>query len=120
VIGPLHVSHPSIHEWFNTGAFAYAPYGTFGTAPRNFSSLRAPYYQNWDLGIFKNWALPKETQLQFRAEMFNAFNHPNFYAPNTGYGGCDPNESSSCSSTFGQITATFPARDVQMAVKFYW
>lgn len=40
VVGNVHVSNPNIHEWFNTGAFAYAPYGTFGTAPRFFSSLR--------------------------------------------------------------------------------
>ena len=34
VIGPVHIANQSIHEWFNTGAFAFAPYGTFrnGTA----------------------------------------------------------------------------------------
>jgi hypothetical protein len=120
VIGNPKAANRSIHEWFNTAAFAYAPYGTFGTAPRNFSNLRGPDYQNWDLAIMKNWGLPKETRLQFRAEMFNAFNHPNFYTPNTNYGGCDPNANSSCSSSFGTITQTFFARDVQMAAKFYW
>lgn len=120
VIGDLHAQKRSINEWFNTGAFAYAKYGTFRTAPRFFSNLRGPGYQNWDLAIMKNWAMPKETRLQFRAEMFNAFNHPNFYTPNTNYGGCDPNTSSSCSSSFGKITNTFFARDVQMAAKFYW
>lgn len=120
VVGPLHLAHPNIHEWFNTGAFAFAPYGTFGTAPRYFSTLRSPYYQNWDIGIMKNWGLWKESNLQFRAEMFNAFNHPNFYSPNVSYGGCDPNASPGCKSTFGQITATFPARDVQLAMKYTW
>jgi len=120
VTGSPKASSRSIKEWFNTAAFSYAPYGTFGTAPRNFSNLRGPNYQNWDLAIMKNWGLPKETRLQFRAEMFNAFNHPNFYTPNTNYGGCDPNASSSCNSSFGSITQTFFARDVQMAAKYYW
>jgi hypothetical protein len=120
VNGSPKASSPSIKEWFNTAAFSYAPYGTFGTAPRNFSNLRGPNYQNWDLAIMKNWSLPKATRLQFRAEMFNAFNHPNFYTPNTNYGGCDPNASSNCNSSFGSITQTFFARDVQMAAKFYW
>ena len=57
VVGNVHVSNPNIHEWFNTAAFAYAPYGTFGTAPRFFSYLRGPGYQNWDTSIMKNWGL---------------------------------------------------------------
>ena len=120
IIGDLKAVHRSVNEWFNTAAIAYAPYGTFGTAPRNLSNVRGPYYQNWDLAILKNWAFPKGTSLQFRAEMFNAFNHPNFYTPNTGYGGCDPNAGTNCNSSFGTITQTFFARDVQIAGKFYW
>jgi hypothetical protein len=120
VVGSLNAPHRSIMEWFNTGAFAYAKYGTWGTAPRTFSNLRGPGYQDWDIAIQKNWILLKETRLQFRAEMFNAFNHPSFYNPNQNYSGCDPNAQSSCASTFGQITATYPPRDVQMAAKFYW
>ncbi len=120
VIGETHLAHRTINEWFNTGAFAFAKFGTFGTAPRNFSNLRGPNYQNWDLSVMKNWAFTESNRLQFRAEMFNAFNHPNFYSPNTGYGGCDPNFDANCSSSFGKITQTFFARDVQLAAKFYW
>lgn len=120
VVGDTHVSDPNIHEWFNTGAFAYAPYGTFGTAPRFFSSLRGPRYQNWDTSLMKNWQIKESMRIQFRAELYNTFNHPQFYTPNTGYGGCDPNADSSCASSFGQITNTFPSRTVQFAGKFYW
>jgi hypothetical protein len=123
VIANVHVSHPTINEWFNTGAFAYAPYGTFGTAPRFFSYLRGPGYQNWDTAIMKNWHFTESMRLQFRAEMFNTFNHPQFYAPENGgasYTGCDPNADSSCQSGLGQITNAFPARTVQIAGKFYW
>lgn len=120
VVGDVHISHPSIHEWFNTAAFAYAPYGTFGTAPRYFSGLRGPRYQNWDTSIMKNWQFTETRRLQFRAEMYNTFNHPQFYTPNSGYGGCDPNATSSCSSSFGTITNAFPSRTIQLAGKFYW
>ncbi len=120
VSGDVHVSNPTIHEWFNTGAFSYAPYGTFGTAPRYFSYLRGPHYQNWDTALMKNWQIKESMRLQFRAEMYNTFNHAQFYTPNTGYTGCDPNADASCGSTFGQITNAFPSRTVQFAGKFYW
>jgi hypothetical protein len=123
IIADPHISHPTIHEWFNTGAFAYAPYGTFGTAPRFFSSLRGPNYQNWDTAISKNWHFTESMRLQFRAELYNTFNHAQFYAPSGGgaaFTGCDPNAVSSCQSSLGQITNSFPARTVQFAGKFYW
>jgi len=123
VVGDVHVAHQTIHEWFNTGAFAFAPYGTFGTAPRFFSYLRGPGYQNWDTAIMKNWFFSESMRLQFRAEMFNTFNHPQFYAPQFGgetYTGCDPNVQASCQSSLGRITNAFPSRTVQFAGKFYW
>lgn len=120
VIASTHVSNPTIHEWFNTGAFAYAPYGTFGTAPRYFSNLRGPGYQNWDTALMKNWQIKESMRIQFRAELFNTFNHAQFYTPNTGFTGCDPNADSSCGATFGQISSAFPSRTVQFAGKFYW
>ena len=123
VIGNVHVSHPTIHEWFNTGAFQYAQYGTFGTAPRFFSDLRGPHYQDWDTILAKNWNFRDTMRIQFRFETYNTFNHPNFYAPEAGatsYSGCDPNVSSSCSSTLGRITNAFMPRSIQWAGKFYW
>jgi len=123
VIGNVHVSHPTDHEWFNTGAFAYAPYGSFGNAPRYFSDLRGPHYQNWDTALEKNWRFGESMRVQFRFETFNTFNHPNFYAPEAGatvWQGCDPNGGSGCSSSLGTITQTFAPRNVQWAGKFYW
>ncbi len=123
VIANPKLSHPTIHEWFNTAAFKYADFGTFGTAPRYFSNVRGPRYQDWDTVLEKNWTFKESMRAQFRLETFNTFNHPNFYAPGAGatsYSGCDPNASSSCSSGFGQITNSFPGRIVQWAGKFYW
>ncbi len=123
VIGDVHASHPSIHEWFNTGAFQYAPYGSFGNAPRFFSDLRGPRFQDWDTALEKNWIFAERMRVQFRFETFNTFNHPSFYAPSAGatqYSGCDPNAGTSCASSFGTITNAFAPRSVQWAGKFYW
>jgi hypothetical protein len=123
VIGNVHAAHQTIHEWFNTGAFKYADYGTFGTAPRYFSNLRGPGYQNWDTALEKNWAFHDTMRVQFRFETFNSFNHPNFYAPGVGatqWAGCDPNGGSGCTGGFGQINQAFQPRTVQWAGKFYW
>jgi hypothetical protein len=125
--GNLHVSHPGIHEWFNTGAFAFSKLAvnggdTWGNTPRFFSDLRGPRYQDWDTSLDKNWTFKDNMRAQFRFETYNTFNHPNFYSPSgTGYTGCDPNANpASCPSSFGQITNTFPSRNVQLAGKFYW
>ena len=123
VVGNVHVSHPTTHEWFNTGAFQFAPYGSFGDAPRYFSDLRGPHFQNWDTALEKNWRFGDSMRVQFRFETYNTFNHPNFYAPEAGavdYQGCDPNGGTGCTSSFGTITQTFAPRNVQWAGKFYW
>lgn len=110
----------TLHEWFNTAAFAYAPYGSFGNAPRYFSNVRGPRYQDWDTALEKNWPFKEHMRAQFRLETFNTFNHPSFYTPNGGYSGCDPNADAGCTSGIGQITNSFPARIIQWAGKFYW
>jgi len=82
------------------------PYGNVG---RNI--LEGPGYFSTDFGIHKNFALPREgMRIEFRAEFFNLFNRTNFLAP-------DSNRSS---NTFGQINGTFPARQVQFALKLIY
>ena len=122
VTADVHVHNPTIKEWFNTGAFKFASYGDFGNAPRYFSDLRGPRFQNWDTSIDKNWELKDRMRVQFRAELFNTFNHPNFFSPSgTTYSGCDPNaDPAHCSSNLGQITSSFESRQIQLAGKFYW
>jgi hypothetical protein len=123
VIGNVHIADRSHHEWFNTGAFAYAPYGSFGNAPRYFSDLRGPHFQDWDTAMEKNIFFGERMRFQFRFETFNTFNHPNFYAPEAGattWSGCDPNGTTGCASSFGTITQTFAPRNIQWAGKFYW
>ena len=46
-----------------------------GDAPRYFSDLRSPGYNNWDLSIQKYFPVREQVRFQFRLDMFNAFNH---------------------------------------------
>ena len=83
------------------------PTQPFGNAGRNIA--RRPGLANLDLGIQKNFAMPfrEGMALQFRAEAFNAFNRTNFGNPGV-------NRSA---AGFGQIRSTFPARQVQFALR---
>lgn len=83
------------------------PTQPFGNAGRNL--VRALPLNQLDLGIFKNFALPREgMRLQFRSEFFNALNHTNFRAPT----------SDASSTAFGTIRSTYPVRQIQFALKF--
>ena len=119
VVGNPKPAHQTIsstvpNSWANSAAFAFAPYGSFGTASRYLSDLRGPHYTNWDSALEKNWSIKESMRAQFRFETFNSFNHPNFYAPGPG------NMSLYSPGSFGEITTAFPGRVVQFAGKFYW
>jgi hypothetical protein len=81
-------------RYFDTAAFATAPQFVIGTASRN--PVRGPAYRDLDVALVKNMKLPLETNLQFRAEMFDITNTPAFSAPNGSFG----------SAAFGSITST--------------
>ena len=76
----------TLRRFFNTDAFALQEPGTFGNAARN--AVRGPGINNWDLSIFKTfsmgwlgkrgWAAGDTAKVQFRAELFNAWNHTQF------------------------------------------
>lgn len=75
---------------YNINAFAMNPnfdgvYGdasTFGTVGRN--SLRGPAFAEWDISGIKNFSFTGRFKLQFRADIFNILNHPNFSNVDTG------------------------------------
>jgi hypothetical protein len=73
-----------IAEYFDYHAFTAAPAGTYGNVGRNF--LIGPGFVNADLSFFRNFPIYKQHQLQFRAELFNAFNHTNLGNPDGGLG----------------------------------
>jgi hypothetical protein len=67
--------------------------------------FRDPGFRDWDLSITKGWRFKERLTAQFRAELFNVLNHPNFANPYGGsntYGHNDP----SSPGTFGCGCAT--------------
>jgi hypothetical protein len=81
---------------------ASAPFGNLG---RN--AFRAPGLEQWDLAVNKRFRITEQAGLQFRSEFFNVLNHTNFGLPNN----------TSTSSAFGTIRTTYPARQIQFALK---
>ncbi|MGC2618068.1 MAG: hypothetical protein WA414_03450, partial [Acidobacteriaceae bacterium] len=99
---------------------------TLGNVGRN--SLRGPDFYQWDFSGMKNFPLFEQTKLQFRADMFNILNHPNFGNPQAGI--CTSFSASGCSPNlyFGQVSGTIAdqdasqvgtgtARQIQLALK---
>lgn len=109
VIGSGTLRSPSIDRWFNTNDFAVPQPYTIGNAGRNI--LRGPKFQNWDMSLLKNFSFTERRYLQFRAEFFNIFNHPNFGLPNSNI---------EDQIHGGQITDAFDPRIMQFALKLYF
>ena len=65
--------------YLNPNAFA-TPAGNFGDLGRD--QIYGPGFKNLDFSISKLFKLKETAALQFRAEFFNIFNHPNFSLPN--------------------------------------
>jgi hypothetical protein len=110
VVSDYHVANKTLTQWFNPAAFAQAPKLTLGNAPRYFSDLRSPGYKNVDISIQKYFPVHESVRFQFRLDMFNAFNHVNFYKPDTNFG----------SGTIGNLNAAWGPRLMQAALKLYW
>ena len=100
----------SVNAWLNASAFQQLDptldAGQFGTEGRNVAI--GPGYMDGDLGVLKNIKVAESMSVQFRAELFNILNHPNFRLP----------DSDISSPTFNQILAAREPRQVQFALKF--
>jgi hypothetical protein len=95
-----------LDSYFNKAAFALPtpdqPYGNLG---RN--AFRAQNFEQWDLGVDKNFRIHESVAVQFRSEFFNVLNHTNFRPP-------EPNFSS---AAFGTTRSTYIPRQIQFALK---
>jgi hypothetical protein len=120
---PLKVPNASWpNSSYNINAFTLEPgfngvWGdpsTIGNVGRN--SLRGPAYFQLDMSGMKNFGITEKVKLQFRADMFNIFNHPNFTNVDTGICSsvsypdansavCTPN------TNFGRASATIAGAD---------
>lgn len=95
-------------RFFDTGAFAAPAPNRFGNAGRNIG--RGPVLANYDFSVFRIFEVHEGVKLEFRAELYNLTNTPQFANPvgNVNAG------------NFGQITGTFNGageREVQLALR---
>jgi hypothetical protein len=95
----------TVNEWFNTQAFAAPPFGYFGDSTVNV--IRGPGQNNWNMGWFKNFKIKERGTVQFRAEMFNTWNHTQFLGVNSTFG----------SGAFGQVCSDHTPRVIQLALR---
>ncbi len=107
VIGAAALSNPTIDRWFNGDAFALPDLYTFGNAGRNI--LRGPKVVNLDFSIMKRFRTFEKQFVEFRSELFNSTNTPNFSTPSSTIG------NASTGRIFG-VTNT--ARQIQFALRY--
>lgn len=107
--------HQSLQCWYNPAAFAIPALAPgqvnahlFGISGQG--DLRGPDQVNFDFGVMKRFRLTEHHNLDFRAELFNAFNHPQFQLPNS-----NPDSPGGAS-----ITSTLPdnQREVQFSLRW--
>ena len=87
------------------------------------STTTGPGYNQLDLSAFKGFQISERFSMQFRAELFNVLNHPNFNAPGFGGNGVVAigNSTNYTNSNFGQVGSTrSQSRQIQFALKLYY
>jgi hypothetical protein len=94
-----------IERWFDTEAFQAPPQFAFGNAGRGI--LRADGRVAFDFSINKNFTFGEKRYVQFRTELFNAINHPDFGPPAHSMG----------AAGFGSVTAATDSRTVQFGLR---
>jgi hypothetical protein len=95
-------------RYFDTNAFAAPAANRFGNAGRNIG--RGPVLPNYDFSVFRSFDVREGWKVEFRAELYNLTNTPQFANP---VGNLN-------AGNFGQITGTFNGageREVQLALR---
>ena len=103
--------HTRLNKYFNTADFSQPAAFTLGNGPAYYNNLRAPGLDSTDLSLFKEFATIERVKVQFRTELFNAFNHAQFGSPDTGV----------TDASFGQITSQANSpRQIQFGLKLLY
>ena len=105
--GNADVASPDELQWFNTAAFSFPEFGTFGNVGRN--TVEGPGYKNLNFALTRNAGLGRGS-FQIRLELYNAFNWTNFDLPDNFLG----------SPTFGQILSAGAPRRMQLGLRYEW
>jgi len=110
-----------------TGPAQPAAANTFGTC--GVGNVKGPAYANVDLSLHKGFNITESKKLEFRFEALNALNHPVWdFSGGPANGSFDPGTWSigaggvpqTTNGTFGKITGSQGARELQLALKFYF
>ena len=106
-----------VNNWFDVTQFVIGEHGFQGNLGR--LTGRGDDFANFDFALKKDTQLAEDASLQFRAEFFNVFNHPNFRVPSgSNRRAFSSSRSTSPNSRFGRITATDNnSRQVQFGLK---
>jgi hypothetical protein len=110
LVAPVHTLDPRKSAcpgaclFFDPSSFQSSALGQEGNANRRF--FHGPGLNNWDFAVLKNTQLTERFNLQFRAELFNIWNHTQFLGP-----------SGVMSSSFGSVSAAAPPRIGQLSLK---
>ncbi len=105
VVGDPNNGPKTPQQWFNLAAFATPAAGTFGNAGRNI--INGPGLVNLDVAVVRTFHLTERMGAQFRAQAYNALNHPNFSFPNA----------TMDSAARGTITSALDPRTLEAAVR---
>jgi hypothetical protein len=97
----------SLTKWFDPTRYVAASQYSYGQVRAN--TLQSDAFRQYDASVFKNFSMPGESVLSFRAEFFNLPNTNSFNAP-----GATVNSSSCCAVT----STSIPSRDIQFALKY--
>jgi hypothetical protein len=109
--GPIYTSgsiSSRVHDYFDVNSFATPAPFTYGNTGRLLPYLRGPGEVDLDMSLFKEIPIHERMHLQFRAEVFNLLNHPQFDNPNTVIG------SPQAGVISDQVNSP---RDIQLALK---
>jgi hypothetical protein len=110
-IAGVHVSHPSVTQWFNTASFQSQTPGIVGNERRD--QIYGPGLQRVDLSVFKTFDMTERLKFEFRTEAFNVLNTAQFAFPTASLG----------NAAFGRISSTensYNPRIIQFAGKVYF
>lgn len=101
---------------FNASAFRAPAVGTVGNSARY--TMRGPGINNFDIAILKNFAIREPMRLQFRCELYNAFNHTQFSSFDT-TARFDP-QGRQVNTRFGEFNSARLPRQIQFALRFFF
>ena len=110
-----HAASHSKYQWINASCFAVPAAGELGNAKR--VPVTGPDFVNSDFSLIKQFRLPREMGLNFRAEFFNLFNHPQYGSPIADINFNSP-PAGTVSPFFGSVNSTVNnPRLIQLALK---